>query len=116
MRSLQAIGTPISPYSDWLIMQKRIYPGILVALLIVLIGGTFVGLSAAHGESSGRAEGTCEMTHANEECEVSHGRADCLMMDSGMMGMGDDCPVEQRGEMMRMHGDESSGHHDCPTH
>lgn len=97
-------------------MQKRKYMGVTVVLLIVLVGGAFVGLAAAHGESGGNTDDTREMIHANEECEMSPDNADYPMMERGMMGMGDDCPLEQSGGMKGMHGDESSSHHDCPMH
>lgn len=101
-------------------MHKFIHPRFLVAVLVVLVAGAFVGLSAAHGGSGDQVDDTCEMNHADDDCEMTHGEEDCPAMDSGMMGgmmgMGDDCPMEQSGGMMGMHGDASGSHHDFPMH
>lgn len=92
-------------------MEKLIHPGILIALLIVLAASAFGGLAVAHGGD--QAENECGMNHADDDCRMNHGEEDCPMEDSGMMGMGDDCPLDQKGGMMGMHGGASDSHQGC---
>ena len=97
-------------------MEKRVRPGILITLLVVLVAGASGGLAAAHGAGD-QADEDCEMNHADHECEVTHGEEDCPMMGSGMIdgmtGMDDDCPMEPNGGMMRMDGGASDSHQGC---
>lgn len=95
-------------------MQKLVRPGLLAAVLVVLVAGTFIGLTAAHDGGGDQVQDTCEMDRADEECEMSHGEEDCPMMDSGMMGTGDDCPMENRGGTMGTHGDSTDSRGNCP--
>lgn len=98
-------------------MQKLIRPGFLAAVLIILVAGAFIGVSAADGGGGNQIHNDCEMNHASEECEMNYEGEDCPMMDGGMMGgmmnMGNDCPMEQRGGMMGMHDDSTASRDNC---
>lgn len=80
-------------------MQRLIRPGLLAAVLVVLVAGAFIGVSAAHGGGGDQTHDDCKINHAGEECEMNHGEEDCPMMDSGMVGM---------------HGDSATSHSNCP--
>lgn len=87
-------------------MEKFVSLGLLAAILVVLVAGTFMGLATAHDTGD---------TQMHEDCEMNQGE-NCTMSDDRMMSMGSDCPMEHRSGMMGMHGDSTDSHGDCPMH
>lgn len=89
-------------------MQTLNRPWLLSVVVVVVVAGAFVGLTAAHDDGGDSAHEECEMQHDADDCPMRGG------MMGGMMQMGDDCPMDDEEAMMGMHGDSGQNHDDCP--